>query len=896
MAITNLNKNRKKSTGRFATKKFIAGETERFAGLKRGPLKQGVDFTISPVDTSPPPDSPISEGKIAHPSFTGQSEAPTVCNISPVTVSPTPFISTTPIADSTPLPRKRKRSRDTVSTSPATSPTASEKSPNEDTKIPWNEGRRIVELGTLAERLGYCDNELEICPGRLDLRNCVEETRIGLASILWITCLECGELNRVCTSKTHVVPGKKRKIYDVNTKHASAIIHSGIGSSSIGRYFASTNIPPVDVKTTKRREREIGPQIERQAQDSCRKSLEEEIQLTPPGDEDSLVNLTASFDMGWQCKGSGKSYNSKSGHAALIGKNNGKIVNYTTRITNCKQCEVNKDVPHDCRMNWGGSSKAMEGDAAVDLLNRTKSSSYQVSTIINDEDSTTMARIATEVDHPVKKNSDVNHCKKTVGNDLYKAKAKNKEFGRLLSVPVINHVKECFSYAITQNQDKPAETKSALQNIVPHLYNDHTNCGEWCTHKTDHQAKFKSLPHGNPLMSTALREELTPIINKQANNATNLCANASSNSNESFNMTVAAKAPKTKHYSKSETLDYRISAAVCQKNVGEGYLPLVYEGMGLSPGRVTKILASRFDKNVSKRRVRQATKAYKHRRLNLKQQNYSSAGQKELREGVTYQSSVCLEGDNLADSYTISIPSMMIQPESRPIPPADLLDTQLIDTVPSVNTETALQRFAEWLQNTGNSVLVAHNAEKFDSRHLWRIIRCCKLESAFSSVVGFADSLPLFRAKFPNEKNHKLGDIHRVALAKQFAAHNAMDDVFALIDVLQVIQVKNTSLADYTFKRKYIDHRFEFLTRKQQNLLTLQTLVAQKVLSSGMAEKMAASGLKFSHLEIVFQRGGVNGLKDLCTEKFGGKCRVTADKRILSTLGGYFENKQSVTC
>ena len=41
-----------------------------------------------------------------------------------------------------------------------------------------------------------------------------------------------------------------------------------------------------------------------------------------------------------------------------------------------------------------------------------------------------------------------------------------------------------------------------------------------------------------------------------------------------------------------------------------------------------------------------------------------------------------------------------------------------------------------------------------------------------------------------------------------------------------------------------------------------------------------------------YQRGGVAGLKDLCTEKFGGKCRVTADKRILSALGSYFENKQ----
>lgn len=52
---------------------------------------------------------------------------------------------------------------------------------------------------------------------------------------------------------------------------------------------------------------------------------------------------------------------------------------------------------------------------------------------------------------------------------------------------------------------------------------------------------------------------------------------------------------------------------------------------------------------------------------------------------------------------------------------------------------------------------------------------------------------------------------------------------------------------------------------------------------------MASSGLKFLHLELAFQRGVVTGLKDLCTEKFGGKCRVTADKRILSPLDAHHQ-------
>ena len=48
--------------------------------------------------------------------------------------------------------------------------------------------------------------------------------------------------------------------------------------------------------------------------------------------EDGMTNITASFDGGWQCRGSSKSYNSRSGHAALIGAETGKVLNFSTRI------------------------------------------------------------------------------------------------------------------------------------------------------------------------------------------------------------------------------------------------------------------------------------------------------------------------------------------------------------------------------------------------------------------------------------------------------------------------------------------------------------------------------------------------------------------------------------
>ena len=48
---------------------------------------------------------------------------------------------------------------------------------------------------------------------------------------------------------------------------------------------------------------------------------------------------------------------------------------------------------HDCRLNWGGSSKAMESDFAVDMLVSGTTEIARLSAIIMDEDSTTMAKI-----------------------------------------------------------------------------------------------------------------------------------------------------------------------------------------------------------------------------------------------------------------------------------------------------------------------------------------------------------------------------------------------------------------------------------------------------------------------------------------------------------------------
>ena len=59
----------------------------------------------------------------------------------------------------------------------------------EDAEITWEDGRRVVELGVLAdlaEGLEACS----VCKEPLQLKNIIEEKRYGLASLLYVQC-EC---------------------------------------------------------------------------------------------------------------------------------------------------------------------------------------------------------------------------------------------------------------------------------------------------------------------------------------------------------------------------------------------------------------------------------------------------------------------------------------------------------------------------------------------------------------------------------------------------------------------------------------------------------------------------------------------------------------------------------
>ncbi|XP_063448068.1 uncharacterized protein LOC134727616 [Mytilus trossulus] len=398
--------------------------------------------------------------------------------------------------------------------------------------------RFIIELDYLVEQLEHCVTCLE----KIHLSNALGVRPMGVSGMMYIQCTQCGTINKLKLGKTHRPPDSKRTgvgIFNVNTKLAA-------GDAD----------------------------------------LEENI----------LDNgISVSTDTCWQKKGSGRSYNSLSGVATLIGKNTKTILHHAQRVSSCRICQSAKKKGdfarvHACKQNWSGSAKAMEADMVAQMVkDLVVVEKINVSEIAGDDDSTGFEKRKKQMPHlEIEKTSDRNHIKKNVNSKLYELK--NSKMHKELTQKVLDSIQKNFSYMIDQNQGSEDGIKNGLKAITEHMFGNHTFCNvSWCGGLTKGDAyKHLNLPYGKDLTSKQLKADLEKIFqNKLLTKANQLSKLSSSQANESFNNTVASKAPKRLHYSGSASLGYRVCSAVLQKNEGYEYMSKVNEAAGLSPGNET---------------------------------------------------------------------------------------------------------------------------------------------------------------------------------------------------------------------------------------------------------------------------------------------------------------------
>ncbi|XP_076072007.1 uncharacterized protein LOC143043713 [Mytilus galloprovincialis] len=167
-----------------------------------------------------------------------------------------------------------------------------------------------------------------------------------------------------------------------------------------------------------------------------------------------------------------------------------------------------------------------------------------------------------------------------------------------------------------------------------------------------------------PTIDKALQESLTTLFQKYILNSEKLANLGSTQSNESFNKSVAVKAPKNRFYGGSRSLAYRVAAAVAQKNTGHRYTVDVNVSSGLSPGLYTRKLATLRDIQARKRKAVAITTEAKLRRIALKASRNQSSSTFEVREGVCYQSNTMIDTVTKdSDEKILEIPA----PKNKPV-------------------------------------------------------------------------------------------------------------------------------------------------------------------------------------------------------------------------------------
>jgi len=211
---------------------------------------------------------------------------------------------------------------------------------------------------------------------------------------------------------------------------------------------------------------------------------------------------------------------------------------------------------------------------------------------------------------------------------------------------------------------------------------------------------------------------------------------------------------------------------------------------------------------------------------------------------------------------------------------------QLVETV---SLQSALQDLISFLKDHNRPVLIGHNAEKFDSRLLYFALHKHSLFEQFKTCVkGFGDTLPMCKELFPNRSSYRQESLVKDILKKSYGAHDATEDVSVLFELLQDPAFSMSVIQSHCVTVDSIVSSVKLFKMKKQNVGTLMPLVSHKALSRSMADKIAASGLSFQHLQAACRRGGIDGLTSILSEMYNGRPRATSSKKIIESVHKFF--------
>ena len=470
--------------------------------------------------------------------------------------------------------------------------------------------------------VAFLDNNF-LCKHCLKSESTIERRTIGFATNFTHRC-RCGATARIkpdvttindeITSQqfndgTYDQP-MKAESYDINQRLVLALQQMGGGPTEAALLGGMLNIGTNTLRDQFQRiELEICKVEKEFGEESLGQNIEEEIRLTNEGlsgdgvkkqwqsdvaqDESGRAGLTVSGDTRWDKRACGRIYNSESGAQLICGTLSNKCLCVEVMSKRCAACECKREHDRDkeCSRNYTGSSKGMEPVGAIRNAKKLFDTSdcYIRYYVMDDDGSTkrvlkwnladykkavadgTMQDVGEEyaakngeldLTHPyITFLADKNHRVRTYASAIFKlAYASQKD--SLCTKVDAERLKRNFGYCLHLYHDRPFdEFKKSVECVVEHHFNNHENCGDWCSaRKWEGQEKIaKQLKYRDKIKDAKLYLQIRNIHDKFCTEEwlMDLWHDVNSNKCESLNGFLTKFIPKKNFFCRSTAISGR---------------------------------------------------------------------------------------------------------------------------------------------------------------------------------------------------------------------------------------------------------------------------------------------------------------------------------------------------
>jgi hypothetical protein len=369
-------------------------------------------------------------------------------------------------------------------------------------------------------------------------------------------CGHAGKLEAETTTDHQPVPSKyatafRTDVYSLNLRLVLAFQRMGCGQAAAGVLGGMLSIQPNAFHshwTTI--EESIGRIQIALGQEILNENIAGE-KLMSKQDEYGRYLFCVSIDAAWNTRGSGRSYNSDSGHHLVVGNETGRVVAVHQMSKRCAKCEIGEkngvENPHDdalCSRNYDGSSKGMEPHGAlVNLLDMFNNHNVVWEIMVMDDDSSTQnlltwnhedafaAKLISEIPltnggnkksdkgklplrHPrITRVADHNHRNRVMSGKCFNYAYAAKKISEM-TLADAERLKRNMTYAMHEYKEYDFETfKKALWAVFYHHFNMHDTCGDWCPalqHK-DNPEELKKLHYRCKLKNAELFDQIHAI-------------------------------------------------------------------------------------------------------------------------------------------------------------------------------------------------------------------------------------------------------------------------------------------------------------------------------------------------------------------------------------------------